>query len=659
MSAETEPSTRIEESAGGRAKSLDAPSAVRHEPRVEAGQPTAGPRSGPDGDGPNRARLLFRYLAAESWTEYRAVLGVFAGTFFAEFTPDEIAAEPAVVRAGVEPTAVPERLESLRRWGNLTVSSSVGNPSSLEDYYRRRNRYLITRAGQEVFQIVEGVLSTVDEIADVQAGRLRDLHRALSELVEQSAAGFEHLPADSLADSVRTVFDLHEHFTTELTQFFADLNLWQSRYDLNADEIQLFAGVLVSYVSEQLAEIERMTRPIARSLQAILPRLAPLLGALRSGLAARVDDAGLGHSVTVRRLPGTVARDWEHLAEWFVPPPDRASRLDQLTSQAIGAVRTLTANVTRLSRVGLGATSRRADFLRLAGFLDNAGESVEAHQIVAAAFGLGSCRRLGTLSADADDPEPATTAWRDAPRAVVPVSLRERGDTTQRGRTTPIRDRRGERELMHRDRELRRVAREAIAAELLSCAGDRGHIDGAELSVEGFSVLRDLISRSGHARGVRTSVRTATEYGVRCTVTREDGASTVVECPEGRLLMHGLVVTVSPDGEGVRPSPNGAATDWASVGFHRPRNAGLAASSSGADADSVNGSATAAPARASAGAPTRARPADSTDRANTTKPADNTDRANTTKPADSTDRANTTGERATPLDAAAPAGVPT
>ena len=496
-------------------------------------------------DGPDRARLLFRYLGGDEWREYRAILGVFADTFFAEFTPEEVAAEPAVIRAGLDPATVPDRLERLRKWGNLTVSSSVGNPSSLEDYYRRRNRYLITRSGQEVFQLVEGVLSTVDNLADVQAGRLRDLHRSLLVLGDHADAGFDRVPADDLTDAVRTVFDLHERFTTELTQFFADLNLWQSRYDLDADEVQLFAGVLVSYVSEQLAEIERMARPIARSLEAFLPRLSTLLGALRSGLAARVDAAGLADRVVVRRLPGTEAKDWEHLAEWFVAPTGRMSRLDRLTRQAVAAVRTLTANVTRLSRVGLGAASRRADFLRLAEFFDGAATSAEAHTIAAAAFGLGSCRRLGVPSADADDPVLSVTAWRDAPRAVVPVSLRERGDTTQRGRATPIRDRRRERELMQRDRELKRVSRETTAAELLSCPDAQGLIDGAEMSVAGFLMLRDLISRSAHMDGAHAQVRTAGELGVLCTVRRVDGGRTVVECPEGRLVMHGLVVTVT------------------------------------------------------------------------------------------------------------------
>lgn len=539
---------------------------------VPASQPTHSDGTGPpgvepvhhrdsDAGAPDRARRLFRYLSVPDWHEYRTILGVFAGTFFAEFTPQDVAAEPAVMDAGIDPAVVPDRLESLHRWGNLTVSSSVGNPSSLEDYYRRRNRYLITRAGQEVFEIVEGVLSAVDEIADVQAGHLRDMDRALRELGEHAPEDFVRVPAEELADKVRAVFVPHENFTTELTHFFADLNLWQSRYDLNADEVRLFAGVLVSYVSEQLAEIERMTRPIGRRLQAIQPRLPALLGTLRSGLAARVDDAGLAESVAVRHLPGTAARDWEHLAEWFVAPAGRASRLDQLTRQAVAAVRTLTANVTRLSRVGLGAASRRSDFLRLARFFDGAATAADAHEIAAAAFGLGSCRRLGTLAADSDDPEPPVTAWCDAPRAVVPVSLRARGDTTQRGKTTPVRDRRRERELMQRDRELRRVARESTAAELLARADSGGHINGSKMSVACFSMLRDLISRSGHGGGAHAEVRTATESGVECTVTRVAGASTVVECPEGRLVMHGLVVVVADAKEVAANSSNQPAAD--------------------------------------------------------------------------------------------------
>ena len=487
------------------------------------------------------ARALFRYLGGEEWREYRAILAVFAGTFFAEFTPEEIAA--ALADAGVDPAVVPDRLERLRQWGNLTVSSSVGNPTSLDDYYKRRNRYLITRPGQEVYEAVERLLAGAAEVGDVQAGRLRELQRALAAVVRDIECGFDGPPED-LVDAARTAFDVHERFTTELTQFFAELNQWQSRYDLDADDVQFLAGVLVDYVGEQLTEIERTARPIGRLLERILPVVGPMVEAMRTGLAARVDAAGLTERVAVRRQPGTRTEDWEHLAMWFVATPGRPARLDQLTRQALAAVRTLTANLTRLSRVGLGATSRRADLVRLAGYFDRAESTAEAHRLAAAAFGLGGWRHLGMLAADGDDPVASATSWADAPGARVPVSMRERGDTAQRGRASPIRDRSAERELLRRRRERERADSERVVAEILAWAAMTPELR-APLTMPAFATLRDLVGQaSASARVGTTGAASTMTGGLCCDLVRVPGQSTVVECVEGRLVLQDLVVRV-------------------------------------------------------------------------------------------------------------------
>ena len=71
-----------------------------------------------------------------------------------------------------------------------------------------------------------------------------------------------------LADLVEAVFDPHQTFTSEITQFFAAINQWQSRYDLSAEELSFFTQVLVRYVTERLDEIERgvaTDRPRPRS----------------------------------------------------------------------------------------------------------------------------------------------------------------------------------------------------------------------------------------------------------------------------------------------------------------------------------------------------------------------------------------------------------
>jgi uncharacterized protein (TIGR02677 family) len=525
---------------------------VPREARAGAG-PEPAP-STPATSADDDARRLFRYVTGDEWRDYRAIMGVFAGTFFSEFTPDEVAARLRDGAGGVDldPAVVAERLESLKRWGNLTVSSAVGNPTSIADYYRRRNRYLITRAGQEVHQVVEGVLRRVDEVRDVSTGRLRALHDALQALDSADVAGLDTV---ELADLVRAVFDPHEAFTSEISQFFAAINQWQSRYDLSPDEFRFFAEVLVGYVAERLDEIERTSRPIGRLLLALEPRVTTIVERANRGLASRVEDAGLAGAVAVTRMPGSTVGDWALLIGWFVARGGDSSRIERLGREAVSAIRTLTLNLARLSRVGIGSASRRADFLRLAGFFA-AAPPEQIPRLAAAAFGLHGANHWGVLAADADDPVSTTTPWCDAPTAAVPVALRERGDTTNRGRTSPVRDRAREQQALRLRRAREREAARRVDSELLLVPD----VDGCTVSPAGLVRLQRLVGGAVHRLGVCGRRGSWTDGAVRCTVARTPGRDTRVTSPEGTLTFRDLRVELagaaSPDG--VRASGDGS-----------------------------------------------------------------------------------------------------
>lgn len=488
------------------------------------------------GGGDDAGRSLFRYVVGDEWRDYRAIIGVFADTFFSEFSPDDVISRLAAAGETVDPEVVAGRLESLRGWGNLTVSSSVGKTSSLADYYKRRNRYLITRAGQEVHAVVEGVLTRVDEVRDVSTSRLRALADALDRLAATEVATVDPI---ALADLVRAVFDPHEAFTTEITQFFTAINQWQSRYDLTEDEFTFFAEVLVGYVAERLDEIERTSRPIGARLRALTPSVPTIVERANRGLAARVTSAGLDASVAVSHQAGTRIDDWALLGSWFVAEPGRPARIEQLGRQAVTAIRTLTLNLTRLSRVGIGASSRRDDFVRLALFFDRSLPEA-APMIAAAAMGLGATNHYGVVAQDADDPVSTATSWWQAPRAPVPVSLRERGDTTNRGRPSPIADRSQAQLLLRRRREAEADARQRVDAELLDAP-----LDGRLLSATALARLQELIGRTLHRLGPRTDHVDRIDGTVSCRVERTPGRDLTVSSPEGTLVLSGLAVTVT------------------------------------------------------------------------------------------------------------------
>ena len=83
--------------------------------------------------------------------------------------------------------------------------------------------------------------------------------------------------------------------------------------------------------------------------------------------------------------------------------PGRPSRVQTLERDAVDAVRTLTQNLTRLSRTGTAGSSRRVDFLRLATFFSRS-DAPRAHELATAAFGLFGARHLGGAGGDDTDP---------------------------------------------------------------------------------------------------------------------------------------------------------------------------------------------------------------------------------------------------------------
>ncbi|GAA2572224.1 TIGR02677 family protein [Pseudonocardia hydrocarbonoxydans] len=484
---------------------------------------------------------VFAYVTESP--EYRLILGIFAGTFFAELTPEDVAARLAATGIELPVDTVAVRLESLRNWGNLEVSASVGAVSTVADYYKRRNRYLITRVGQEVHELVESVLAQVDNVRDVSLGRLDVLAAALEALLRLDVRAAS---PTTLADAVRAVFDPHRAFSAEITQFFAAINQWQARFDLDESEFAFFSEVLVGYVGERLESLERKARPIGRLLAELEPLIPVVVARARDGLAARVAEAGLT-DVQVRSGQGGALADWENLGNWFRGRPGVPSRVATLGRDAVNAVRTLTQNLTRLSRSGVAGSSRRADYLRLASWLDAAARErpQELPRLAGAAFGLFGSRHLGGAPGDEDDPVPSVTSWWTAPTADIPVSLRERGDTTNRGRSGQVADRSVQREHLLARRRAEEEATAAARAELLAAAASDGTLaNRTAMSTSALRALQRLLGPAVAAMGPTGEKGEAEADGMRCMVERRAGEATAVSTPAGTLVLHELGIAV-------------------------------------------------------------------------------------------------------------------
>ena len=216
--------------------------------------------------------------------------------------------------------------------------------------------------------------------------------------------------------------------------------------------------------------------------------------------------------------------------------------------RAVGA---LLANVKRMNAASSRETSLRRHFLRLATWFD-ASTPDEAHVLYTSAFALYGARHLGVLL----DPEiaealPATTTWWRAPGAPVPVSIRERGDRTPRGRLARLADHGAQKERLVAERRREAEQRERAIAELLA-VGDR--LDEVRLSGAAIQELVEPLAEATARFGPDLAGASAglVDAGVVLWVEPSD-RTTTLRSALGDLTVDGFRLAVTAAGR--RPSP--------------------------------------------------------------------------------------------------------
>lgn len=196
-------------------------------------------------------------------------------------------------------------------------------------------------------------------------------------------------------------------------------------------------------------------------------------------------------------------------------------------------------------------TSLRRHFLRLAGWFD-AATPEEAHVLYTSAFALYSARHLGiTLDPEVADALPATVSWWRAPTAPVPVSIRERGDRTPRGRVVRVADHRAQKERLTAERRREAEQRAQAVAELVA-VGER--LDTVRLSGAALVVLLELLAQATARFGPDLDGRSAglVDADILLWVAPADG-STTIRTAAGDLSVDGFRLAVTPSGR--RPAP--------------------------------------------------------------------------------------------------------
>ncbi|MER5640333.1 TIGR02677 family protein [Kitasatospora sp. NPDC002227] len=482
----------------------------------------ADPHANPPVGGTGRAGepyQPFAHLTAENCALYRRVMGVFVRAK-QEFT---VHLRPEDVHLGLPPEVRPpldgvaKALEQLAKWGNLRADPDTSRVTALEDFYRARHIYQLTRAGEAAEEALAAYDGALGRRGELQAVALADIAVQL-----RAVLALARRPDPDPTVVHLSLLALVDRFSGLAENARAFMGSLQRTVDLHEAEVEVFLAYkqrLIDYLERFIEDLVTRGAEIAGLLEELgVSPESPVGPLLR--LAAEREASDAAPDAAAEALAAARARwqgRWDGLRAWFLSVPGRNSQAKLLRSAARQAIPQLLAVVQALNERRAGRSDRSADFRELARWFAEAPDDDARHRLWRSAFGLHSARHL-TIDQEAlaerdTDPVPASASWYDAPGVRISPQLRRTGSYERRGRARAVQNRDEARAYLA---ELARKQAEQTAAARARLA-TRGEVRLSDLDELDRDAFRLFLLLLGDAlsmwRPGTTSVSTTTNDG--------------------------------------------------------------------------------------------------------------------------------------------------
>jgi uncharacterized protein (TIGR02677 family) len=471
----------------------------------------------------------FAHVDAPLAELYRRVMRVFTANkrrFVVHLRPEDVA---EALRQDGAPAAghdqVDGALKSLEEWGNLRADPDTSRVTTVEDFYRARFLYQLSREGAAAERALDLYERELGRRGELQAVALEDIRvrlRALAELPAQPDPAVAH---NLLLELISRLDSL----AANASAFMGSLQRTIDLQDIDEEAFLAYKDRLIAYLERFVSELVVKHYDIATMLRAIAPERVTLLltlAAEREGADAAPGD----EAAPIRQKLADWRTRWSGLWSWFVGDRVHPCQADLLRTRARKAIPDLLATVSVLQERRAGRSDRSADFRMLARWFAQTPADEDAHRLWRAAFGLATSRHLTAAPDAAPADVPAATSWLDAPRVEVAARLRASGHYQRRGGPSKVVDRSADRARLAAQVAAERgeieAARHRLATGRPTRLSDLGKLDRAE-----FPLFLQLLGEALAAGppGADGEIRTRTADGsLEITLVQVDGLAEIV-----------------------------------------------------------------------------------------------------------------------------------
>lgn len=453
----------------------------------------------------------FAYLSTPNAALYRRVMRALLAEkerFTVHVRPEQVyAALRADGGEAVTEEAVGEAMERLAQpaWGNLLAFPDSSRVTALEDFYRRRMLYQLSRPGEAAERALAQYDAALGTRGALQSVALADIVTLLTALRDAAVADRRGDETDAavIHQELRSLRDRFAELAENAVAFMGSIQRTIDLYGADVEAFLAYKEQLVDYLERFISDLLTRGAAIAELLEEITDKDVWFLATTAAEREA--SDAAPGETEdALARARQTWLRQWSGLTDWFVSTPTRDSEAKLLRARARGAIPQLLAVVRTLHEKAGGRTDRTQDFLTLARWFADLPRDEDRHRLWRSAFGLTSARHL-TVTAETEDAWVAAdlgnaVPWEEAPPIEISPQLRKTGSYERRGRAAAVVDRtQAKRQLS--EQAARESAETAEARRRILTAGPRPLSEFGELDPRAFRLFLGLLGDALAAMG--------------------------------------------------------------------------------------------------------------------------------------------------------------
>jgi uncharacterized protein (TIGR02677 family) len=460
----------------------------------------------PDSPKASGSARPFAHLNAPLHALYREIMSVFRDSkqrFVVHLRPEDVAEAlwavggPGVPHVGQE--EISEALAKLEEWGNLRATPDTSRVTTVEDFYRTRYLYQLTREGEAAERALEVYEQEIARRGELQAVALEDIRLRLRALAA--------LPADpDPAVAHNLLMELTgrlDSLAANATAFMSSLQRTIDLQDIDEEAFLAYKDRLLAYLERFVSELVVKSAAIATLLKSVDDQRAGQLLAIAArreaadvAPGAQSDDTD--SAAASERAKLVVWRNrWSGVWLWFCGDRLHPSQATLLRQRARKAIPDLLATISVLQERRAGRSDRSADFRTLARWFAQAPSEDDAHRLWRVAFGLSSARHFTGEPPGASGRSAGAESWLDAEPLVVTPRLRATGRYERRGGPARVKDRAAERDHLARqvaaERDQAEAARRQLASGQTAKLSEFGDLDQAEFRLF-LRILREALS---------------------------------------------------------------------------------------------------------------------------------------------------------------------